>query len=291
MLFPQPVVSVAVEAQNSAERDRLMEVVRRLVREDPTFTYHVDEETGELILSGMGELYLEILQNRMRRQFNVTARFGRPRVSYRETVPRAGVGIGEFDKRVGDIRVTGKAAVEVSPRPRPPGQRELPPIEIELARRVFALPLTYREAVKEVLTNVCNAGGANGYPIVDVKVNLREISLNECPDPLVPLRASLTLGLRNAIAAAGTTRLEPVMTLELRVPESSVGAVMRDLGARRAEIRETVISSPTSIVRAFVPLVGMFGYSTDLRSMTQGQGSFSMEPYDFLPVPAASPRS
>lgn len=285
MHFPQPVVSVAVEAQTSADRDRLFDVVARVAREDPTFVYHTDEETGQLILSGMGELHLEILQNRMRRQFKVAARFGRPRVTYRETISGPGIGIGEFDKRIGDIRVTGRAIVEVKQRPRPEGERGWPPVEIDLARSAYALPLALRQEAKEVLASVCKAGGASGYPVVDLKVYLREISLNDAPDPLVPLRASLTLALRHAFVAAGMTLLEPVMSLELRVPEDSLGAIMRDLGSRRAEIHETIVSGSVSIVRAFVPLVGMFGYSTDVRSLTQGQGSFSMEPFDFLPVP------
>jgi translation elongation factor EF-G len=190
-------------------------------------------------------------------------------------------------KRIGDVRVTGRAVVEVTQRPRPAGERGWPPVEIEMARSVYAFPLALRQEAKEVLASVCTGGSANGYPVVDVKVRLREITLNDATEQLVPLRASVTLALRHAFVAAGMTLLEPVMSLELRVPEGSLGAVMRDLGSRRAEIHETIILGSVSIVRAFVPLVGMFGYSTDLRSLTQGQGSFSMEPFDFLPVPEA----
>ena len=282
--FPQPVVSVAVEAQTSAERERLLDVVARLVREDPTFTYHTDEETGQLILSGMGELHLEILQNRMRRQFNVAARFGRPRVTYRETVSGPATATGEFDKRIGDTRIAGRATIEVTPRARPAGQRGWPPVEIDLAGAARTLPPALQKEAKEVLVRVCSAGGANGYPVVDVRIRVRSISLNDSPDLRIPLRASLTLALRRAFASAGTKLLEPVMSLEVRVPEGWLGVVVRDLGSRPAEIRETAISGNASIIRALVPLASMFGYSTDLRSLTQGQGSFSMEPFDYRPV-------
>jgi elongation factor G len=120
--------------------------------------------------------------------------------------------------------------------------------------------------------------------MVDIRAIVREIGMNDPPDPMVPLRASLTMALRHAFAASGTKLLEPVMSLEVRAPEPFLGAVVRDLGARRAEIRETTISGTVSLIRAFVPLASMFGYSTDLRSLTQGQGSFSMEPFDYMPV-------
>ncbi len=284
MHFPEPVVSAAVEAATSADRERLLGVVARVVREDPTFSYRTDEESGELIVSGMGELHLEILQNRMRRQFNVDARFGRPRVTYRETVLGEATGRGEFDKRIGDVRVTGRAAVEVLPRPRPAGERGWPPVEVELAGRTGSLPAALQREAKEVVTGVCTAGGANGYALMDTKVRVLEIRSNDPPDPLVPLRASLTLALRHALAASGTRVLEPVMSLEVRIPEASLGAVVRDLGSRRAEIRETAFAGETAVIQALVPLSVMFGYSTDLRSLTQGQGSFAMEPFDYQPM-------
>ncbi len=288
MHFPEPVVSVAVEAQTSADRDRLLEVVSRLAREDPTFTHHTDEESGQLILSGMGELHLEILQNRMRRQFNVTALFGRPRVNYRATVSGEATGSGEFEKRIGDVLVTGRAVVEVGPRPRHPGELGLPPVETTLAGRTRTLPSAVQREAQQTVATVCMGGGTDGYPIVDIRVRLVEIRLNDSPDPLVPLRAALTVALRNAFTLAELKLLEPVMNLEVRIPEAFLGAVVRDLGARRAEIRETAFSGSTAVIHSFVPLAAMFGYSTDLRSLTQGHGSFSMEPFDYQPVTGTS---
>jgi elongation factor G len=284
MHFPEPVVWAAVEAQTSSDRDRLLEVVVRLAREDPTFRYHSDPESGELILSGMGELHLEILQNRMKRQFNVDARFGKPRVSYHETVSGAATGIGEFEKKIGDVLVTARTLLEVIPRPREPGDHTRDPVEIEIAGRATSLPTDLQREAKEVIAAICTSGGSDGYPVVDVRIRLLEARLNDPPDPSIPLRAALTVGMRRAFASAGMTLLEPVMRLEVRIPEGALGAVVRDLGARRAEIRETAITGSTAVVRAFVPLATMFGYSTELRSLTQGHGSFSMEPFDYQPA-------
>lgn len=283
--FPETVVSVAVEPQTSADRDRLLEVAGRLAREDPTFTYHTDAETGQLILSGMGELHLEVLQQRMQREFNVHARFGRPRVSYRETVAGEGVGRGEFDRRIGEAQVTARAVLRVVPRPRVPGVRGGPPVEISLTGSAAALPPLMRDAIRQALADACTAGGPRGFPVVDVRAELAEVTVSDAPDPMVPLLASVTMALRRALAAATTVMLEPVMRLDVRVPEEFLGAVVKDLSTRRAEIRETGLLGRDTVVRALVPLAEMFGYSTDLRSISQGRGSFSMEPFDYQPVP------
>ncbi len=283
--FPQTVVSVAVEARTSADRDKLLEVVSRLTREDPTFTFHTDEETGQLILSGMGELHLEVLRNRMQREFNVAARFGRPRVSYRETVLGTGRGTGHFDKRVGDVQVSARATVEVAPRPRTPGERGVAPVETELAGPALLLPPALQREAHEILLGGCSAGGGYGYPVVDVKARVLDVQLGEPPDPMVPLLASVTMALRQAFTDARSVVLEPVMRLEVRVPEEFLGTVVKDLGARRAEIRETNLVGAFAVIRGFVPLAEMFGYSTQIRSLTQGRGSFSLEPFDYQPVP------
>jgi elongation factor G len=282
--FPQTVVSMAVETQTSADRDRLHEVVSRLLREDPTLTVGSDEETGQMILSGMGELHLEVTRNRMQREFNVAAFFGRPRVSYRETVTGRGVGKGEFEKRISDVLVSGKAAVEIIPRTRVPGDRSLPPVEVDVSRITKMLSTSLEREAQEILARGCNAGGSHGYPIVDVKVSVLDFHHNDPPDPSVPLLGTLTLALREAIAQAQTIVLEPVMNLEVRVPDDCLGAIMKDLGSRRAEIRETELLGGSAMVRGLVPLSEMFGYSTQMRSLTQGRGSFSMEPHDYQPA-------
>jgi len=282
--FPQTVVSMAVETQTSADRDKLYEVVARLLREDPTLVVGTDEETGQMILSGMGELHLEVIRNRMQREFNVAAFFGRPRVSYRETVTNRGVGKGAFEKRISDVLVIGRATVEILPRSRPSGDRSLPPVEVDVSRISKQLTASLEREAEDILLRGCDSGGAHGYPIVDVKVNVLEFRHNDPPDPAVPLLGTLTLALREAIAQAQTIVLEPVMRLEVRVPDECRGAVMKDLGSRRAEIRETEMAGGVALVRGLVPLAEMFGYSTQMRSLTQGRGSFSMEPYDYQPA-------
>jgi len=282
--FPQTVVSMAVETQNSADRDRLYEIVNRLLREDPTLSVAMDEETGQMILSGMGELHLEVTRNRMQREFNVTAFFGRPRVSYRETIVSRGVGKGEFEKRISDVLVSGRAAVEVLPRPRPAGDRNMPPVEVDISRIIRVLSSSLQREAQEILLRGCNSGGSHGYPVVDITVRVLEFRHNDPPDPAVPLLGTLTLALREAISQAQTIVLEPVMNLEVRAPDDCLGALMKDLGSRRAEIRETDLPGGYAIVRGLVPLAEMFGYSTQMRSLTQGRGSFSMEPYDYQPA-------
>ena len=282
--FPQTVVSMTVETQTSADRDRMFEVVSRLLREDPTLIVSTDEETGQMILSGMGELHLEVTRNRMQREFNVAAFFGRPRVSYRETVTVRGVGKGEFERRISDVLVIGKAAVEILPRPRTSGDRSLAPVEVDISRISRNLSSSLEREAQEILLRGCNSGGTHGYPIVDVKVNVLDFRHNDPPDPSVPLLGTLTLALREAIAQAQTIVLEPVMNLEVRVPDECLGGIMKDLGARRAEIRETELLGGSALIRGLVPLAEMFGYSTQMRSLTQGRGSFSMEPYDYQPA-------
>ncbi len=282
--FPQTVVSMAVETQTSADRDRLFEIVNRLLREDPTLRVGTDEETGQMILSGMGELHLEVTRNRMQREFNVAAFFGRPRVSYRETITARSIGKGEFEKRIGDVLVSGRAAVEVQPRPRTPGDRSLPPVEVDISRISRQLSSALQREAEEILLRGCDSGGSHGYPVVDLTVRILEFRHNDPPDIAVPLMGTLTLALREAVAQAQTIVLEPVMNLEVRTPDDCLGPVMKDLGSRRAEIHDTELLAGVAVVRGYVPLAEMFGYSTQVRSLTQGRGSFSMEPYDYQPA-------
>jgi elongation factor G len=282
--FPETVVSAAVEARTTADRDKLIDIVHRLEREDPTFRSHVDEETGELILSGMGELHLEIIRDRMQRDFNVTARFGRPRVSYRETVRGAAEAQAVFDKRVGDAQLYGKASVRLEPRPRKSGDRSVPPVEVD-AGACSHLPPDQLEEVISLLRNSCEAGGSFGYPVVDARVSVVSLEIGDAPDPRVPIGAALSMAMRNAFAEVESVVLEPIMRIEVRVPEDYLGVVVKDLSARRAEIQQTGLMGNFAFVRGYTPLAEMFGYSTDLRSITQGRGNFSMEPFDYAPVP------
>jgi elongation factor G len=282
--FPQTVVSMAVETQTSSDRDRLHEVVSRLLREDPTLSVGTDEETGQMILSGMGELHLEVIRNRLQHEFNVSAFFGRPRVSYRETVTSPGAGKSIFSKRIGDVQIDARAEVEIVPRPRPPEDHSRPSVEVDISKLTRMLSSSLQREAGEILARGCASGGMQGYPVVDVGVNVLDFRHNDPPDLSIPLMGTLALALRDAISKAKTIVLEPVMNLEVRAPEEFLGALMKDLGSRRAEIRETDLRNGLAVVRGLVPLAEMFGYSTQMRSITQGRGSFSMEPFDYQPA-------
>jgi len=281
--FPQTVVSMAVEIGAAGERDRLSEAVNRMLREDPTLDVHTDEETGRMILAGMGELHLEVTRNRLEKEFRIPAYFGRPRASYRETPIEPGEGRGEFDKRIGDAQVRGVAVVEVRPRPRAPGDHSVEPVEVDISRVERTLTAACAREAREALISGCTAGGAHGHPVVDIRVNLLEFRHNDPPDVLIPLLGALSRALREALTHAGTIVLEPVMSLEVRAPEEFMGALIKDLGARRVEIRSTDIGKGGAVICGLAPLAEMFGYSTRMRSLTQGRGSFSMEPFDYLP--------
>jgi elongation factor G len=281
--FPQTVVSMAVEIGAAADRDRLSESVNRLLREDPTLSVNTDEETGRMILSGMGELHLEVTRNRLEKEFRIPAYFGRPRASYREAPLERGTGRGEFDKRIGDAQVKGVAVVEVLPRPRTPGDHSAEPVEIDISRVDRTLTTACAREARETLIRGCSAGGAHGHPVIDIRVNVLEFRHNDPPDVLIPLLGTLSRALREALAQAGTVVLEPVMNLEVRAPEEFLGTLIKDLGARRVEIRSTDIKSGGAVICGLAPLAEMFGYSTRMRSLTQGRGSFSMEPFDYLP--------
>ena len=281
--FPQTVVSMAVEIRASADRDRLSEAVNRLLREDPTLGVHTDEETGRMILSGMGELHLEVTRNRLEREFNIPAVFGRPRASYRETPLERGTGRGEFDKRIGDAQVKGVAVVEVTPRPRTPGVLSAEPVEVDISCIEKILSLACAREAREALLRGCSAGGTHGHPIVDARINVLEFRHNDPPDMLIPLLGTLSRALHEAFIQAGTVVLEPIMNLEVRAPEEFLGALIKDLGGRRVEITSTDIRNGGAAICGLAPLAEMFGYSTRMRSITQGRGSFSMEPFDYLP--------
>ena len=281
--FPQTVVSVAVEIGTAADRERLSDAVNRLLREDPTLSLHTDEETGRMILSGMGELHLEITRNRLEKEFQIPAYFGRPRPSYRETPIKHGMGCGEFDKRIAGTQIRGTAVVEVLPRPHTPGNHAIEPVEVDVSRVKKTLSESYVREAREMLIRSCSAEGKHGYPLVDIKVNVLEFWHNDPPDVLIPLLGALSHALREAIVQAGTIVLEPVMNLDVRATEACLGALIKDLNGRRVEIKSTVINNGIVVIRGLAPLAEMFGYSTRIRSLTQGLGSFFMEPFDYLP--------
>jgi len=270
--FPEPVISVAIEPRSAADEERLEEGLQRLAEEDPTFRLQVDEETGQRLISGMGELHLEILTDRLVREFGVTGRISKPRVSYRETITEESEAEGRFERQTGGRAHFGHVWIEVDPLPNGEG------FEFENTLSPEELSTVFVEAVERGCREAMESGVLAGYRLVDVKARLIDAEFDEDTSTELGFEVAATKGFRRALETAEPVVLEPIMDLEVVVPDSYTGEVMGDLNARGAEVRQ-VGSRPGNLqtVRAFVPLAKVFGYATDLRSLTQGRGTFTME--------------
>jgi elongation factor G len=280
--FPEPVISVRIEPRTKADQEKLSDVLRRLSEEDPTFLVRMDEETGQTIISGMGELHLEVLVDRMLREFRVEANVGRPQVSYRETITRPARAEGCFDRQTGTRRHFGRVWLHLEPRPRGAG------LEFENALSPGALPDELTQAVEQSVRESAESGAIMGYPLVDLKVSLVDGSYHPQDSSEEAFKAAAAVAMRDGVTQATPTLMEPVMDLEVLAPEESIGEVIGDLNARRADIQSMQMRADGfQAVRSQVPLAEMFGYATDLRSMTQGRGTFTMEfdHYAELPEP------
>ena len=270
--FPEPVISVAIEPRTAADQDRLSEGLRRLAEEDPTFVVRIDENTGQTLISGMGELHLEILVDRLTRDFGVDGRVSRPRVSYRETVTQRAEGEGVFDRQTGGRFHFGHVRLEVEPLPA--GEDFL----FEDATLGESLPHEFVDAVQRGCREAMESGLLAGYCLVDVRSRLLDAEMDEDTSSELAFEVSGAMAFRQAVEKAAPVLLEPVMDVEIVVPEAYTGEVMGDLNARRAEIREVASrTGDLQVIRAFVPLAKMFGYATSIRSLSQGRGTFTME--------------
>jgi elongation factor G len=270
--FPEPVISVAIEPKTADDQDRLAEGLQRLAEEDPTFTIRVDENTGQTLISGMGELHLEILTDRLLREFNVSGRVSRPRVSYRETITQRAKGEGVFDRQTGGREHFGHVWLEVEPLPGNEG------FFFEDLTRSRILPGEFAEAVERGCREAMESGVLAGYRLMNIRARLLDAEMDEETSSELAFKVAGTMAFNQAVEKAVPVFLEPVMDLEVVVPDGYTGEVMGDLNARGAEIREMLSRADgVQAVRAFVPLAKMFGYATDLRSLTQGRGTFTME--------------
>ncbi len=284
--FPEPVISVALEPRTAADQDRLAEGLRRLAEEDPTFVVRVDENTGQTLISGMGELHLEVLTDRLMREFGVSGRVSRPRVSYRETVTRRAEGEGLFERQAGGRTHFGHVWLEVEPLP-PSGWGEVKEggFLFENVMRGQALPREFVGAIERGCREAMESGVLAGYPLVDVKVRLLDAEWDVKTSSEMAFKVASSMAFNQGVEKAGPVLLEPVMDLEAVVPEAHTGEVMGGMNARGAEIREVVSrAGGVQAMRAFVPLAKMFGYATGLRSLTQGRGTFTMEFHHYAEV-------
>lgn len=278
--FPEPVVSMAIEPRTQADRPALNEALAALSDEDPTFRCRIDPDTGQTIISGMGELHLEVLRDRLLREFRVEANAGRPMVSYRESITRPAAASHRFQREIGGAMQFAEVAVEISPRPRGQGN------EIRIAAPERAIPSLFHEAVEAGLRDALTTGVLASYAMTDVGVRVTGGAWREGDSTETAFRTAGTLALREAMAAAGPVLLEPIMSLEITTPDEHLGEVLADLTARRGKVRQMESRDGLQIVRAEAPLVELFGYTTALRSLTKGRAVHSMEPERFDIVPA-----
>jgi elongation factor G len=278
--FPSTVVSIAIEPKTSADRDKLSELLPRLQREDPTLVASVDPDSGQALLSGMGELHLEVVLNRIARDFGIKLGSGKPRVSYRETAGGSGEGSATYQRLVAGEQLFARVRLALAPLAdpgaRPEARSALPP---------GAIPPALVPAVLDSILNAANGGGLYGYPVTGVGATLLEAVFDEAGQPEIALNSAASHAFREALKAAGAQVLEPYGRLEVRVPEDYLGSAMKTLQQRRAVVEETGYHHGDAIIRGVAPIGDMFGYLTALRSHTQGRGSFSLEPLDYRPLP------
>jgi elongation factor G len=271
--FPEPVISVAIEPRTAADQDKMAEALHKLSEEDPTFRVRVDQETGQTIISGMGELHLEILVDRMMREFRVHARVGKPQVAYRESITRP-VEKAEYRyvKQTGGRGQYGHVVFEVTPGE--PGSG----IVYENGIVGGVIPKEYLPAIEKGVRESAEAGVLAGYPVVDVKVRLYDGSFHEVDSNEMAFKMAASMAFKEAIHRGGPILQEPIMKVEVIAPEDFLGEIIGQLSARRGEIQGTELrQGGVQVADAMVPLAEMFGYATDLRSATQGRGVFSME--------------
>jgi len=262
------------------DREKLNEVLGRLTREDPTFTYRTDEETGQLLISGMGELHLEVISTRITRDYKVNVNTGTPRVTYRESIAGAGAGHGIFEQEFGGKSHYAMLEIEIAACP---GATEP---QITFDTNDLQLPKFYHNAVTEGLMNGCLSGPLGGYPLIDIAITVTGGGYREGESSETAFTAASEAALRQAVDAAGAQLLEPIMSLEVTTPDEFMGGIIHDLNGRNAEIGEIGQRGPLRVVHGKVPLAAMFGYSTVVRGLSTGRAAYSMEPCAYAGVAA-----
>jgi elongation factor G len=281
MTFPEPVIEVAIEPRTKADQDKLAVALGRQADEDPTFRVKTDEETSQTLIAGMGELHLDVLVDRMTREFKVAANVGKPQVSYRETIRRPADGTGRFVRQTGGRGQYGHVVLRLDPREKGAG--------FEFVDKIVGgvIPREYMRAVESGTREALETGVYAGYPMVDVQATVYDGSYHEVDSSEMAFKIAASMAVKDAVERADPAILEPIMKIEVTMPEEFMGDVIGDLNSRRGQIEGMESRGSTQVVRAFVPLSQMFGYVTDLRSMTQGRATSSMEFSHYAEVPAS----
>ncbi|MDP3047430.1 MAG: elongation factor G [Chloroflexota bacterium] len=279
--FPEPVISVAIEPKTKADQDRLGNALQRLSEEDPTFKVRTDVDSGQTVISGMGELHLEVLVDRMLREFRVEANVGNPQVAYRETITKAVRSEGRFVRQTGGHGQYGDVWLELQPLERGAGFV----FENKIVGAV--IPKEYIPAVEKGVREALDSGVVAGYPLLDIKATLYDGSYHEVDSSEMAFAIAGSMALKSGVQKADPILLEPMMKVEVVVPEDFMGDVLGNLSSRRGRIEGLESRGNTQIIRSFAPLAQMFGYATDLRSMTQGRGTYSMEFSHYEQIPTS----
>jgi elongation factor G len=279
--FPEPVIELAVEPKTKADQDKLSMALVRLSEEDPTFRVYTDHETGQTIIKGMGELHLEVLVDRMRREYKVEANQGKPQVSYRETISRLVDIEGRFVRQSGGKGQYGHVKVKLEPLSQGTG--------FEFVNGIVGgvIPREYIPAVEQGLKEAMHTGVIAGYPVVDIKATLYDGSYHEVDSSEMAFKIAASMALKEGVRKGRPLLLEPIMRLEVVTPEDFLGTVLGDLNSRRGRVEGMELRGNAQIVYAYVPLASMFGYTTDLRSATQGRATSSMEFHHYEALPDA----
>ena len=283
MTFPAPVISVAIEPRTKSDQDKLGEALARLSEEDPTFQVRTDDDTGQTIISGMGELHLEVIVDRLLREFKVEANVGRPQVAYRETVKRRVEKVdAKFKRQTGGSGMYGHVVVNLEPL--------APGAGFEFVDKVRGgnVPREYIPAVEKGMRDALEGGILAGYPLVDVRATLIDGSSHAVDSNEMAFRIAGSMALKDAARVAGVKILEPIMELEIVTPDNYMGDVIGDLSSRRGKVESMDSRGHARVVKALVPLAEMFGYATDLRSRTQGRANYSMQFHSYQEVPTAA---
>ena len=277
--FPEPVIEVKIEPKTKADQDKMGIALQRLAEEDPTFRVKTDPESGETLIAGMGELHLDVIVDRMVREFKVAANVGRPQVSYRETIRRLAEGNGLFKRQTGGKGQFGHVVLTAEPNVKGAG--------FEFVDKIVGgtIPREYMRAVQMGIKEALETGIYAGFPMVDVKVTVFDGSYHEVDSSEMAFKIAASMAIKDAVERASPAILEPMMRVEVTMPDSFMGDVIGDLNSRRGIMEGTENRGTTTVVRSAVPLAEMFGYATDLRSMTQGRASYSMELSHYAEVP------
>jgi elongation factor G len=279
MEFPEPVMSVAIEPKTKADQEKLSQTLYKLAQEDPSFKVSFNEETGQTIISGMGELHLEIIVDRLLREFKVSANVGKPQVAYKETIRTASKAEGKFIKQTGGRGQYGHVFVELEPLGLGKG------FEFVNAIVGGAIPREYISAVEKGIREAADRGILAGYPIVDIKAKLYDGSYHEVDSSEMAFKIAGSIGFREAVKKAKPVLLEPIMSVETVTPEEFMGDVIGDINSRRGKVQNIERRGNAQVIRAQAPLSEMFGYATDLRSMTQGRATYTMQFSHYEEVP------